>query len=142
MGEPSRSHFTLGNFLEFSRERMMVKRAGLRNLYKICNQRTYQAPSCARPWAVSQGLVVLSALSRIPGATQGGNLMVSVWVSWREVSECAGSVFFGHTHSIWKFQDQGSNPSHSSDNARFLTCRAIRELPDHSFRGQQTLDLF
>lgn len=23
--------------------------------------------------------------------------------------------FFGHTHSMWKFLDQGSNPSHSSD---------------------------
>ena len=30
--------------------------------------------------------------------------------------------FFGRTHSIWKFAGQKSNLSHSSDNARSLTC--------------------
>ena len=49
-------------------------------------------------------------------------------------------LFFGCTHSMWKFQGQGlnmshsSDPSHSSDNTRPLTHLAIRELPNTSFR--------
>lgn len=43
--------------------------------------------------------------------------------------------FFCHTHSMWKFPGQGSNPCHSSDlnhisdNAESLTHWATRELP-------------
>ena len=29
--------------------------------------------------------------------------------------------FFGHDQSVWKFQNQGLNPYHSSDNAQFFT---------------------
>lgn len=46
-------------------------------------------------------------------------------------ARCAVFVFvFGHTPGTWKFQDQGSNPCYSSDNARPLTGWATRELPD------------
>lgn len=41
-------------------------------------------------------------------------------------------LFFGHTHGIWKFLGQGSNPSHSSTNARDLTHYArlgLKPLP-------------
>ena len=31
--------------------------------------------------------------------------------------------FSGHTHSVWKFPGQGSNPGHSSDNTKSLTTR-------------------
>lgn len=46
-----------------------------------------------------------------------------------------GGLFFGHTQSMGKFPDQGSNLhhssdlSHSSDNARFLTHCTTRGLP-------------
>ena len=33
--------------------------------------------------------------------------------------------FFGYTHSVQKFPDQGSNPSHSSDNTESLTPRQL-----------------
>ena len=43
--------------------------------------------------------------------------------------------FFGHTHSIQEFlseikhmPEQTPTQSHSSDNARFFTCYAMREL--------------
>lgn len=36
--------------------------------------------------------------------------------------------FFLPPHSTWKFQEQGSNPSHSSNNTRSLACWATREL--------------
>ena len=39
-----------------------------------------------------------------------------------------GFFFFGCTHSIQTFQGQGSDPCHSSDNARSLTHWATREL--------------
>ena len=45
-------------------------------------------------------------------------------------------LFFGHSHSIWKFLGQGSNPCHSSnpshcsDTTRFLTHCATKELQD------------
>ena len=48
--------------------------------------------------------------------------------------------FFGHTHSMQKFQSQGSDPSHGSDwshlsdSARSLTCWATRELPVVEFQ--------
>ena len=54
--------------------------------------------------------------------------------------------FFGHTHSIWKFPDQGLNPHHISDpspssgNAGSLIRRAARELRHVIFMcGAQTL---
>jgi len=37
-------------------------------------------------------------------------------------------ILFGHVLSIWKFRGQRSNPCHSSDNARSLTCWATREF--------------
>ena len=43
------------------------------------------------------------------------------------------SLIFCHTHSTWMFLQQGPNLSHSSDNARSLTCCATRELPDNYF---------
>ena len=36
--------------------------------------------------------------------------------------------FFGCAQGMWKFLGQGLNLSHSSDNARSLTCWASREL--------------
>ena len=36
--------------------------------------------------------------------------------------------FFGYAHGMQKFPGQGSNSSYSIDNARSLTCWAIREL--------------
>ena len=48
--------------------------------------------------------------------------------------------FFGHARNIWKFPSQESNPrhssnqSHSSDNAKSLTCRATRELVELYFK--------
>ena len=47
----------------------------------------------------------------------------------------------GHTHDMWNFPGQGSNPSHSSNNARYLTCWATRELPNDDFVGITLVDL-
>ena len=37
--------------------------------------------------------------------------------------------FFGSIHRMWKFPDQGSNPSHSRGNTGSLASWATRELP-------------
>ena len=43
-------------------------------------------------------------------------------------------LFFGCTHSTWKCPGQGSNPCHSSDNARSFTLCVTREfLGQHLF---------
>ena len=39
------------------------------------------------------------------------------------------ALFFGRTHSIWKFQAQGWNPRHSSDSDGSLTYCTTRDLP-------------
>ena len=41
--------------------------------------------------------------------------------------------FFLYTCGMQKFKGQGSNLSHSSDNARFLTCWATRKLLNEIF---------
>ena len=43
----------------------------------------------------------------------------------------------GHTQGMWKFQGQGSNPCHSSDNAGSLAHWASRELLSH-FTDRET----
>ena len=49
---------------------------------------------------------------------------------WKTVYYCFSFyfiLFFWSCRGIWKFLGQGSNPCHSSDNARSLTCWATRE---------------
>ena len=42
-------------------------------------------------------------------------------------------IYLGLAQSMQKFWGQGSNPSHSSDNTRPLTCGATTELQQTSF---------
>lgn len=49
-------------------------------------------------------------------------------LSYRKVVCFVLIGYFGHTHGIWKFAGQGSNPSCYSDNARFLTCYVTGEF--------------
>ena len=66
------------------------------------------------------------------------NIFSEVWVCIMMILGVGGE---GHTHDMWNFPGQGSNPSHSSNNARYLTCWATRELPNDDFVGITLVDL-
>ena len=48
---------------------------------------------------------------------------------WDNLQHHRLGFFFGHTHSLWKFQGQGSSLYHSYNKARSLNCCTARELP-------------
>ena len=43
------------------------------------------------------------------------NRKINSFMEYRKAEEFFFFFFYGHTHSIWKFLDQGLNPSHSCD---------------------------
>lgn len=70
-----------------------------------------------------------------PGGRAGATRERSVWLPKSAYALLFLILFFGCAHGRQKFQDQGSNPCHSSylihssDNVRFLTHWATREPP-------------
>ena len=58
-------------------------------------------------------------------------ILVGFLTHWTTMGTPSFILFFGHTHSILKFPDQGSNPHQSSGNAGYLTCWTTKELLFH-----------
>lgn len=77
------------------------------------------------PWTVKYRLLCKHTFS----------VLFSVYIGVELLGHKETSIWFffhlGHTHSMWMFPGQASNPSHSSRNAAPLTRFATRELLDH-----------
>ena len=56
------------------------------------------------------------------------NMSQELWNTLMGVTLCSYTLFFGGgmLMACWEFRGWGSNPSHSSDNAEFLTIRPLR----------------